>query len=168
VAGWLDDPLTASRLRLRPWRADDEAAIAALKADPQVRMFLGGPVPPEKALATTQSQIANQTWGHFVLADLVDDVAFGTVTLDRKRGPWELSFQLSPERWGQGLMSDAVGLASAWFFMKTDDESLIAVTQVANLRTRALLERVGATQSHTFEEHGVTQVEYRLVRPSRP
>lgn len=164
MSGRLAEALTTSRLRLRPWCVGDEHAIVALKTDPQVRLFLGGSVPPAKAIATTRSQIADQNWGHFVLADLAQDVAFGTVSFDRKRGPWELSFQLRPDRWGQGLMSEAVIAAADWFFANMDDETLIAVTQVANLRTRALLERVGATRSDTFEEHGVAQVQYRLSR----
>lgn len=168
VTPWLQEPLLTERLRLRPWQECDFPQIVALKTDPEVRRYIGGPLSREKATVGTREQIAAQTWGHFVTASREDDKALGTLTFDRKRGPWEMSLQLRRDCWGQGLMSEAVARATGWFSEVAPDQDLIAVTQVDNARTQALLRRAGGVCENTFLEHGAEQSQYRfsLARPS--
>lgn len=166
VSDWLIGPLLSERVRLRPWAEHDERAIVALKTDPEVRRYLGGPQPAAKAVAGTRQQIAAQHWGHFAVTMRDCEDAIGTVSFDRKRGPWELSLQLGRDLWGRGLMTEAVKTAIAWFYETAPDvESLLAVTQSENTRTRALLLRCGAVQARTFTEHGAEQTEYRFSCP---
>lgn len=169
MPGWLPTPLLTERLRLRPWADCDEAAIVALKTDPEVRKYLGGPQSREKALAGTREQIAAQHWGHFVVTTQPSGEAVGTVSFDRKRGPWEVSLQLRRDYWGRGLMTEALSKAILWFFDVTPDvNELIAVTQSDNRRTRALIVRCGASYNKTFSEHGVEQTQYLFSRQADP
>ena len=166
MSDWLITPLLSGRLRLREWAEGDERAIVALKMDSEVRQYLGGPQAADKAVAGTRQQIAAQHWGHFSITMRDCQDAIGTVSFDRKRGPWELSLQLRRNLWGRGLATEAVETAVAWFYETVPEAvSLIAVTQSENTRTRALLLRCGAVQARTFTEHGAEQTEYRFSRP---
>lgn len=166
MSEWLATPLLTGRLRLRPWAESDEAAVVALKMDPEVRRFLGGPQPPEKAVAGTRQQIGAQHWGHFVVTLADRDEAIGTVTFDRKRDPWELSLQLRRDHWGRGLMTEAVPAVILWLFDNVPEaQEVIAVTQSDNERTRALLLRCGAIYDKTFREHEAEQMQYVFARP---
>ncbi len=89
----------------------------------------------------------------------------GSCTLERERGELEISFQLLPRHWGRGIAQEAVAAAINWVWDKTDDSSIIAVTQQANAPSLRLLRRVGFDEEATFEEHGATQVRLRLTRP---
>ncbi|GAA0918085.1 hypothetical protein Vau01_105640 [Virgisporangium aurantiacum] len=81
----------------------------------------------------------------------------GSGDLARKRGPWEVSYQLRHAYWGQGLGSEAVSLICVWFFAYTSEDLLVAVTQTANVRSQRLLKRVGAVQVEPVEEYGLRQ-----------
>ena len=166
VCRWLGAPLVSERVLLRAWAMGDEQAIEALKMDPEVRRYLGGPQSAEKARSGTAQQIAAQHWGHFVVVLRDGDAVVGTVSLDCKRGPWEISLQLRRDQWGRGLMTEAVTTAVAWFYdTASEGGDLIAVTQADNVRTRALLLRCGAFQQLAFTEHGAEQAQYLIPRP---
>lgn len=111
------------------------------------------------------TKIAQQNWGQFVIADRVTDEVLGSGDISRKRGPWEISFQLRQASWGQGLATEAVTLVIELFFGHTDESVLIAVTQEANVRCSRLLERLGATMTGTFDQYGLTQRRYEFSRP---
>lgn len=167
MSDWLTAPLVTARLRLRAWTAGDQPYFVALKTDAEVRAFLGGPVPCERAVARTGEQIAQDRWGYFVLADAEAGTPLGTITFDRKRGPCEISFQLQRGCWGQGLMGETVTAVSAWFFDNSQDDEFIAVTQAQNRRSRALLEPAGVELTGEFFQYGAAQMLYR-VRRSQP
>ena len=78
----------------------------------------------------------------------------------------ELSYELLPEHWGRGLAGEALAAALDWVWSNTEDESLVAVTQAANRRSRELLERLGFVADTEFEEFGAPQLQLRLARPA--
>ena len=86
-------PLVSERVRLRAWAEGDEPAIEALKMDSEVRQYLGGTQLAEKARSGTAQQLAAQHWGHFVVVLRDGGEVVGTLSLDCKRGPWEMSLQ---------------------------------------------------------------------------
>ena len=45
--------------------------------------------------------------------------------------------------WGQGYISEAARACAAWFFANRADEAIWAITSSANLRSRAVMERLG-------------------------
>lgn len=155
----MPDMLIGPRLKLRAPRPCDADVIVELLTDPDVRRYVGGPQDAE--VVRGRLRLSTEHWGSFVIADH-DDEAIGTLSFEQKRGPWELSFQLRHELWGQGLMTEAASLALAWFFASQSCDRCIAVTQVANLRTRSLLERLGATVTDRFEYKGFDQFEYEF------
>lgn len=145
---------------LRPWKPDDVTFLSGLMEDAEVRRFVGGPVERDEALRRARRLTDNIPWGYFVVMMGSDPV--GTLTFDRKRGPWEVSFQLARPAWGRGVMADALGQAIAWFRAETPDERLIAVTQTRNTAARRTIERSGGVPESEFEQYGEQQVQYAL------
>jgi ribosomal-protein-alanine N-acetyltransferase len=145
---------------LRPWVRDDREFLAQLFGDPEVRRFVGGPVEPEEASRRATQLTEDTPWGYFVVIEGCDPV--GTVTFDRKRGPWEVSFQLCRSAWGRGVMTRALHQAVEWFRANEPHEHLIAVTQVRNESARRTIERSGGVRERAFQQYGDQQVQYTL------
>jgi RimJ/RimL family protein N-acetyltransferase len=129
-----------------------------------VRRYLGGPAGDE-AVAGLRSATLGERWGAFCVADLSTDVVIGTCSFDRGRGELELSYRLLPESWGSGLANEAIAAAPDWVWSATDDDSVIAVTQVANEPSLRLLARLGFSPEREFEEFDAAQSQLRFARP---
>lgn len=147
-------------VRLRAWRTDDVALLASLMTDPDVRRFVGGPLDPAQAAERAAAIASSAPWGYFVIEE--DGRPVGTLTFDRKRGPWEVSFQLQRSAWGRGVMTAALELGVVWFREQEPEEPLIAVTQEANIAARRTITRCGGTAVERFEQYGLAQIRYDL------
>ncbi len=162
---WTEHKIETDSLRLRPFVDDDKPAIRRLLTDPDVRRYLGGPVDDEHLAALASATVGEQ-WGRFCIAASDSDRCMGSTTFDRDRGELELSFQLLPEFWGQGIGREATTHAINWAWTSTEDASMIAVTQQANEPSLRLLGGLGFRAESTFEEFGARQVQLRLDRPA--
>ena len=100
-----------------------------------------------------------------MIAERVAGVVAGSGSVARKRGPWEISYQLRHAFWGRGLAGEAVALVCDWFFASTGEDLLIATTQQANLASQRLLERLGAVRAGSFEQCGLSQLRFDFHRP---
>jgi ribosomal-protein-alanine N-acetyltransferase len=166
VTDWLQPPVVGERVVLRPPAAGDDVALVEMATDERVRRYVGGAVDRVVAAEKAARKIDHPVWGQFVITDRGSGEAVGSGDLARKRGPWEVSYQLRHVYWGQGLASEAVSLVCAWFFAHTDEDLLIATTQQANDRSRRLLQRLGATQTASFEQYGLEQQRFEFYRPA--
>ena len=158
--------MTTQRLRVRAAVETDKPVIVKLLKDPQVRKYLGGPVSVEDLEAFEASTVGEQ-WGSFVIADGAMDLCMGAIKFDDHRGEWELSVELLPRYWGRGFAAEAAAAAIDWAWTDPapiDTESIIAVTQKANLAAIALLERLGFASERSFNESGTAHAKYRLLR----
>ncbi|GAB3976773.1 GNAT family N-acetyltransferase [Plantactinospora veratri] len=164
---WLPTPLDAGPVLLRRPAAEDLAGLTGLYTDGEVRRFLGGALDPATAASRAARLLAERAWGRFVIIDRSTGELAGSGDLARKRGPWEISYQLRPAFWGRGLASATINALVGWFFSQMEEEILIAVTQDANERSTRLLERNGATLQHRFVEYGALQRQYEFRRTSR-
>lgn len=162
---WIDVEMGAERVRLRSFREGDKRAIIRLLTDADVRRYLGGPAGDE-AVAGLQSATVGERWGAFCIADLSTDAVIGTCSFDRERVELELSYELLPEYWGSGLATEAIAVALDWVWSATKDESVIAVTQMANVPSLKLLARLGFSPEREFEEFDAAQLQLRLARPT--
>jgi RimJ/RimL family protein N-acetyltransferase len=163
---WLVDPLIGTKVLLRAPAPGDESALIEMATDPRVCRYLKGPVEPGVAMESARRRVEAPGWGKFVVVALSSREVAGQGSIERKRGPWEVSYKLRYSYWGQGLASEAVDLIRAWFFEHTGENLLIATTQKANLRSRRLLARVGATFAGTFMQYGLEQERYEFTRTS--
>lgn len=155
--------LTTERLRLRPLIAADAARLELLFTDSEVRLYLGGPLDIESARQKAQA-IATR-WGWFAVIEQSTGDAIGFVGFDNGRQVWEVSYMLHRTAWGRGYGQEATRAAIEWFIEQMPGESIIAVTQLANVGSRRMLESLGAEMEHQFDEFGATQVQYRFPVP---
>ncbi|GIF01545.1 GNAT family N-acetyltransferase [Paractinoplanes rishiriensis] len=164
VTVWLDPPLVGERVVVRQPAVGDEAGLVEMATDERVRRFLGGAADPVAAAAKASARVAGGVWGQFVVVHRGSGDLIGSGDLARKRGPWEVSYQLRHRYWGRGLAAEAVALVRGWFFAHTEHDLLIATTQQANDRSRRLLERLGAVNVGAFEQYGLVQQRYEFYR----
>ncbi|MFD3662686.1 GNAT family N-acetyltransferase [Streptomyces sp. NPDC058659] len=152
----------ADRVVLRPVTAQDAPVVRALLTDARVRAFLGGPASEER-VATRQREYPT-TPGVWAVAPAAGGEAIGLVSIttdSRCADRAEVSYQLLPPAWGQGLGREAVGAAVEWWTVAVPDGGpLIAVTQERNTASRRLLESMGMTLLDTLLEFGETQCLY--------
>ncbi|MFB7865410.1 GNAT family N-acetyltransferase [Streptomyces sp. NPDC056069] len=152
----------ADRVVLRPVTAQDAPVVRDLLTDARVRAFLGGPANEER-VATRQREYPT-TPGVWAVAPAAGGEAIGLVSItadSRCADRAEVSYQLLPSAWGQGLGRDAVGAAVEWWSAAVPDGGpLIAVTQERNTASRRLLESLGMTVLDTLLEFGEPQCLY--------
>ncbi len=157
---WIDVEIVAERLRLRPFCDGDKPAIIAIRTSDDVYRYLSGPAGAEFADEIRAATVGEQ-WGVFCIAQSETDQAIGSLHFDRGRGALEVSYELMPTYWGQGLAQEAVRAALAWAAAEFADEEVIAVTQTANTASVALLSRLGFDLERTFEEFDAEQGWFR-------
>lgn len=112
-------------LLLRPWRADDAGAVAALCADPDIARWT--PVPagyrPEDGRVfvaeTSPREWAEGSRAHFAVCDAASGEVLASVGLRRSRDdPWhgEIGYWCGAPHRGQGVGTAAVKAVCAWGF----------------------------------------------------
>jgi ribosomal-protein-alanine N-acetyltransferase len=161
---WLTPPLRTSRILVRSPRPGDESALAALLTDAEVRRYVGGAIDEDAAQERAAARVAQAGWGIFVIVLRSSNAVVGGGDIARKRGPWEVSYQLRRDCWGLGLAAEALTALTTWFFTTMQEPTLVAVTQDANVRSYRLLERCGAVLTGTFEQYGALQRQYEFHR----
>jgi ribosomal-protein-alanine N-acetyltransferase len=139
--------------------------LIALRTDPTVRRYLGGPMTHEAAAALAHFNIAHPHW-LFAVTRRDRGETIGLVMLHPGHGGTEVSYQFLPSACSQGLASEAVQRVVDYAFDAGGIEELLAVTQTANERSCRLLGRLGMTVSEEFEEFGARQTLYKAHRTS--
>jgi RimJ/RimL family protein N-acetyltransferase len=157
--------LTTPRLLLRTFREDDLPHYAALNADPEVVRYLGGvPLPGEESneiAAWANDMHARDGVGLLAVERREDGVFLGMCGLHHQ--DWypddlELGWRLARRHWGHGYATEA---ATAWLghaFERLGRSRVISVTEYENLRSLAVMGRLGMVFDHEaeLEEDGVT------------
>ncbi|WP_353858932.1 GNAT family N-acetyltransferase [Azospirillum formosense] len=144
--------LTSSRLILRPWRDGDGDAFHALSQNPAVMEHLM-PLPDRAASDAVIRRIGEHFdrhgfsfWaverpGH---SPFIGFVGLAHVTWEAPFAPAvEVGWRLDPAHWGQGLATEAAGLALAHGFDSVGLDEIVAFTVPENRRSRRVMERLG-------------------------
>ena len=168
------DPLRTERLILRPFRGKDLPLYAALNAHPQMADALGGPLSREDS--DDIALWANQLWGPtpfgLVAVERAADGAFlgmcGLHHLRERPGDTEIGWRLDPAYWGRGYATEA---GRAWLehgFTTLGLERIISVTDEPNVRSLAVMRRLGLTflENDRIEDNGTwfDAVVYAMTR----
>ncbi len=176
------DPIevTTARLRLRQWRDEDLAPFTALNADPAVMEFFPSVLSRAEsdALATRiRGSIAARGWGLWALEVLGVSPFIGFVGLEVP-GPQlpvspcvEIGWRIAAEHWGRGFAVEAARAALDVGFARLALPEIVSFTSALNLRSRAVMERIGMRfAGETFEHPNVptgnplrSHVVYRLA-----
>ncbi|KAB7740108.1 GNAT family N-acetyltransferase [Parvibaculum sedimenti] len=144
--------IMTQRLILRPWREDDLDAFATMSADPDVAEYLGGTLNragAEASMARIAAHFAEHGFGFWALelpgvAPFIGFTGLQHVNFDVPFVPAvEIGWRLAKPYWGKGYATEAARAALAFGFESLDLDEIVAFTVPANLRSRAVMERLG-------------------------
>jgi RimJ/RimL family protein N-acetyltransferase len=155
VVGWGGVPvLTTSRLILRTFRRDDLPLYAALNADPEVARYLGGPITSEESngIAEWAQELFEREGIGLLAVERREDGAFlgmcGLHHFHAYPDDVEVGWRLAREHWGNGYATEA---AVAWVdhgFTMMGLPRVISIAEPENVRSLAVMRRLGMTLDH--------------------
>ena len=151
-----------SRLHLRRWRAADREPFAAMNADPVVMEFFAATQSrssSDASIDTWEAQFERQGWSNWTVerADSGEFIGFVGLTVPRRVLPFspcvEIGWRLARAHWGRGFATEAAGAALRAAFERVGLEEVVSFTSLTNLRSRAVMERIGMRNVHQDFEH---------------
>ncbi|MFC9328726.1 GNAT family N-acetyltransferase [Kitasatospora sp. NPDC057015] len=157
--------LCTDRLLLRRWRESDLEPWAAMNADPQVREHLGELLTREQsdaAVTLMQADFDRRGFGWWALearetGDFVGRVGLDEVDEDMPFAGVDVGWRLKRSAWGRGYATEAALACLAFGFETLALPEIVASTTVGNLRSQAVMHRIGMTRdpADDFEDPGV-------------
>ena len=145
------------RLRLRQWRDSDREPFAALNADPAVVAFFAGPLSRAASDASIDSWLAQLTqrgWSNWAAQrlDTGEFIGYVGLTVPVRVLPFspcvEIGWRLAHRFWGKGYATEAAKGALRVGFEQAGLQEIVSFTAVGNLRSRAVMERIGMQDAH--------------------
>ena len=145
--------IRTERLIMRGWRESDLAPWAAMNADPAVRRYLGPLLTFEQASAWVlnfQDDLDRHGFGFWALEVRASGEFIGFTGLHTVDGEMpftgvELGWRLARPAWGHGYATEAALAAIGYGFGVLRLPEVVAVTVAGNLRSRAVMRRIGMT-----------------------
>jgi len=144
--------IQTARLRLRPWRHEDRAPFQALNADPRVMAFFPSILSAAESDALAercQALIEQQGWGFWAVECKATQAFIGFLGLHAQPEAFpfspcvEIGWRLAHDCWGQGYASEGATAALRFGFDRLGLGEIVAFTAVGNLRSRAVMARIG-------------------------
>jgi ribosomal-protein-alanine N-acetyltransferase len=145
--------LTGPRVRLRRWRREDRAAFAAMNADPRVMEFFHGGAMDRAASDALVDRIEKHFDEHgfgawaIELPGVAPFIGFTGLSVPRFTAHFtpcvEIGWRLAPLHWGRGYATEAARLALDHGFRPLALKESVSFTAAINLRSRAVMERIG-------------------------
>jgi RimJ/RimL family protein N-acetyltransferase len=175
--------LRTGRLLMRGWLESDLAPFAALNADPEVM----------EHFPATQSRDESDAFVRNRMIPMFDALGFGPWAVERVDSgeligfvglmeqtfpaPFtpavEVGWRLARAHWGQGFATEAAEESLRFGFEVAGLEEIVSMTVPANVRSRAVMERLGMTRDpsddfdHPRVPAGSPLVRHVLYRLSR-
>jgi RimJ/RimL family protein N-acetyltransferase len=166
--------LRTARLLLRRWREADYAPFAVLNADPMVMEYFPGRLTraeSDEEVARIEAGFAARGYGLWALevcatGEFVGFTGLAVPSFTAHFMPAvEVGWRLVRSAWGKGYATEA-GLASIAFgFADVGLDEIVSFTSAANMRSRAVMERIGMTHdpADDFDHPGLDETD--LLRP---
>lgn len=139
---------------LRGWRETDLAPWASLNADPEVRKHFPGVLTREQSdasVARFRAELDRRGWGWWAV-EVIDTGEFiGFAGLDPVEDvmPFtgvEAGWRLARSAWGHGYATEAARAVVGFGFESLALPEVLAVTTVTNLRSQAVMRRIGMSR----------------------
>jgi [ribosomal protein S5]-alanine N-acetyltransferase len=161
--------LHTARLRLRPWTLEDIDELHAMWTRPEVRRYLWDDqtITRVRAEATVREFMAlhDEGLGGWVVLDRSSAALAGFAALIRREpGDPELMYGLAPEWWGRGLATEAAQAVLAYAFSALDCTRVTAATDVPNVASAQVMQRLGMRFTRRGTLNGLDTVFYELRR----
>ncbi|MBC9714989.1 GNAT family N-acetyltransferase [Streptomyces sp. TRM66268-LWL] len=159
--------LLTDRLLLRPWRESDLEPWAAMNADPEVRAQLGELLTREQSDAVVAGMRADfdaRGFGWWALqvratGEFVGRAGLDVVGADLPYTGVDVGWRLRRSAWGNGYATEAALACLAFAFDELALEEVVASTTVRNVRSQAVMRRIGMTRdpADDFEDPSVPE-----------
>jgi len=151
------------RLRLRPWRAADRDAFAAMNSDPHVTRDLGGPL-SRAASDAKLDRYASAFNQHGLCRWLIEDgerhfLGYAGVMPVDGRHPlglhFDIGWRLIHRAWGHGYATEAARAALQDAFGRAGLTEVLSYTAPDNARSQRVMQRLGLLRdpSRDFTVH---------------
>lgn len=127
-------------------RDDDAELVCALREDPSVMRYLGGPLDAEAARRTFEGDLEHwerHGYGRYVVLDAATGGFVGFCGLQLFEGVPDLGYLLAPRWWGQGLATEIAEASLRHGFEELETPLVRAFTQVMNFASQRVLSKVG-------------------------
>ncbi|MGP3913751.1 GNAT family N-acetyltransferase [Nonomuraea sp. 10N515B] len=165
---------------MRRWREEDREPFAAMNADPEVMEHFPAPLTREQSdtLVDKIEQHFDQhgfsLWALEVResGEFIGFAGLGWQIFDAPFLPAvEIGWRLARPAWGHGYATEAARRAVTYAFTEAGLDDIISMTAARNLRSRAVMERLGMTYEADFDHPRIPEgsplrrhVLYRLKR----
>ncbi|MGW3570817.1 GNAT family N-acetyltransferase [Streptomyces sp. NPDC000941] len=164
--------LRTDRLVLRGWRESDLAPWAAMNADPEVREYFPGTLTREQSdasVADFQADLDQRGWGWWAVEVKATGAFIGFTGLDPvdEDTPFtgvEVGWRLARPHWGHGYATEAALAALDHGFESVGLAEILAITTATNLRSQAVMRRIGMTRDPADDFDDMTVPEGPLRR----
>jgi len=144
--------LSTERLLLRRWREADSEPFAALNADPRVMRYLSAlhtRAESDELIDRIEREFDRRGYGLWALQVRASGEFIGFTGLQAASfaasftPAIEVGWRLMRSAWGQGYATEAGRAAVAFGFEQAGLVEIVSFTSTANLRSRAVMERIG-------------------------
>ncbi len=173
--------LLTPRLRLRQWQPSDLEPFALMSSDADVMRYYPAPWSREQSDAFAQRVkrlIDERGWGFWAVEERASGRFIGFVGLHAPSNDFpfspcvEVGWRLAKPYWGLGYATEAAQSAISFGFQQLHLKELVAFTAITNLKSRAVMERLGMQFDSEFDHPQVSvesvlrrHVLYRLRSP---
>ena len=163
--------IETARLTLRAWRDSDRAPYAAINADPAVMEFfpaLQDRTASDAAIDAWNEQLAARGWSNWAVErrDTGAFIGFIGISVPRRALPFspcvEIGWRLAREHWGHGFATEgALGVLHRGFECHGLEE-IVSFTALLNVRSQAVMQRIGMRNANADFEHPALPEGHRL------
>jgi RimJ/RimL family protein N-acetyltransferase len=146
--------LQTERLILRPWIESDREPFARMNADPAVMEFFPACLSraeSDQAVDWIEAHFRQHGFGIFAVELLSEQAFIGFTGLSVPRFEAhftpcvEIGWRLANAYWGQGLATEAARATVEYGFESVGLDEIVSFTVPANVRSRAVMEKLGMT-----------------------
>ncbi|MBS1706270.1 MAG: GNAT family N-acetyltransferase [Armatimonadetes bacterium] len=168
---------STERLIIRPWTTEDADDFFRIYGDPDVTVWLNAEPKssPVECRDTIKILIERgetmDRYGYWAMELGETRRAIGSLILKRLPNVerFEIGWHLAQDCWGNGFATEAAQAGLAYGFTNWNLDCIEAITLPHNLRSRAVMERLGMTfQGFTNEFHNLELALYSIERSSLP
>jgi RimJ/RimL family protein N-acetyltransferase len=163
------DELATARLLMRRWRASDRGPFAALNDDPRVMEYFPARLTraeSDQLIDAIEAAFEQRGYGFWAL-ELRASGEFlgftGVAEVMSFKAPFtpsvEVGWRLARSAWGQGYATEAARASIAFGFQQAGLDEIVSFTSALNLRSAAVMERIGMTRdpAEDFDHPGLAE-----------
>ena len=158
--------IETARLSLVRPADQDISTLGNLWRNGQVREFLGGVVADNiirQNLVELQNHWDLHQFGYWAVFEKSSEKLIGLCGLHYSNDGIEISYMFFPQFWGMGFAREAILASLDYGFNSLKIKTIIAITQVANIKSCQLLNKIGMKHIHNFERFNAIQCLFELT-----